>query len=130
MRTIDEYRSRTPTMPRSATVAHLRPIAQEAVRMEALTGDPAWDHFLAYLEAGVKNTQRMIDHEKTKLCHSALVNDEAIRALKAQITALESRLATLKEVILLPKYLKEQATLARAQIDDLTKGAAGAPPPA
>lgn len=129
--TRDEWNARrTPRQARPA--ANLEVIAREALRAEAVTGDENWDHFLSYIEAAIKAAETQLQHEDAKLRSPYLVNDEAIRVLKAQITALTTRVATLREVIMLPKYLKEHgerarefleqhAALARAQIADLAK---------
>lgn len=98
-------------------------IAQEAVRMEALTGDEAWDHFLSYLESALKNTTRQREAAQDQLLDSRMVNGDAIHACKISIAALEARIGTLKEILTLPKFLKEQGGLARGQIDELEKGA-------
>ena len=122
MRTLDEFRKDRPRIVASRS-PDLRMIAQEAVRMEALTGDEAWDHYNAYLEAALKTATRQMDDAKSHLTDSRLVNGDAIVAVKLSIAALEARIATLKEVLTLPKFLKDQGSLARMQIDDFEKGA-------
>src|SRR5258708_7966223 len=120
--TRDEWHNRLP--PRAArSPANLDVIAREAVRMKALTGDENWDYFLSYIEAALRASETQLNIETAKLRSPYLVNDEAIRALKAQITFIEARIHTLKEVLMLPKYLKEHGEAAKAQIADMAKGA-------
>lgn len=120
--TRDEWKDRRP-LRAVRTPPNLDVIVREAVRMDALTGDENWDFFLAYLEAALRAAEAQQKIEDSKLRSPLLVNDEAIRALKAQLTFIESRIHTLKEVLMLPKYLKEHGDAARAQIADMAKGA-------
>lgn len=122
MRSLDEYRNTRP-QPQKTAGPELRMLAQEAVRLEALTGDEAWDHFLSYLESALKTAERMHAAEDAKLRNPFLVNDDAIRMAKAHVACLQVRIDTLKEILLLPKFLKDRAALAKAQIADLAKGA-------
>lgn len=120
MPTIDEYRANHPRIVRERT-PELRMIAHEAVRLEAVTGDEDWDHFLAYLEAALRATTRQREAAQTALLDPRMVNNDAIHACKLSIAALEARIGTLKEIITLPKFLKEQAGLARGQIAELER---------
>lgn len=121
--TRDEWIARrtTPRVPHGAQ--NLDIIVREAARMEALTGHPDFDHFLTYIEAALRASEAQLKIEDAKLRSPYLVNDEAVRVLKAQITFIESRIHTLKEVLMLPKYLKEHGDAAKAQIADMAKGA-------
>lgn len=123
MRTLDEFRRERPLpqreRPENSVAAQT--IVREAVRMEAVTGDPDWDHYNAYLEAAVKMAERVRDEGVRKLRDPFLVNDEAIRALKASITRLDARIDTLKEVLALPKLIKERAALVKPQIAEMTQ---------
>lgn len=122
MKTLDEHRRLHPSAPRARS-PDLQMLAQEAVRIEALTRDPLWDHFLSYLEASLQKTERLMRDEALRLRDPHLVNDDAIRTCKANLTILETRAATVKEILLLPKFLKEHSALAKAQIADMAMGA-------
>lgn len=125
MRTLDEFRRNHPTAPREVRPSvNLQMIAQESVRAAAVTGDADWDHFLAYIEAVIKIATKHLDIEVTKLRDPYRVNVDEIAKCKAAITALEARIATMTEVILLPKFIKEQGEAARAKIAEMTKDAA------
>lgn len=118
MRTLDEFNKEHPRAPRG-NVANLRMLGQEAVRMDRLTGDEHWDHFLSYLEFALKETKKHLEIQRDKLSDPGLVNDEQIRQVKANAAQSEARIWTLEEVIGLPKALKEQANLAQYQIEAL-----------
>jgi hypothetical protein len=121
MITRDEFYTRE--RPAKKPSFDLRLIAQEAVRMEAVTGDPDWDFFNSFLESAIKATTRQLDVQLAQLRDPRFVNTEAIQICKSAIAALEARIGTLKEVQALPKYIKERGAHARAQIEDLEKGA-------
>jgi hypothetical protein len=116
MRTLDEFKNaaRPARAVRDTTQLHV--LAQEAVRMENLTGDPHWDHFLSYLEFALKETRRLLEIQRQKLSDPGLVNDEQIRLLKSNIAQSEARIWTLNEVIELPKKLKEGAQIAKGKL--------------
>jgi len=117
MPTLDEYRQQRKA-PRDRS-PELHALAREAVRAEAVTNDADWNHFLSYLEAAISRTTSLRDQEDKRLRDPLLVEDLEIRRCKVRIAELETRIATLKEVILLPKFIKEQGNLARQQIAEL-----------
>lgn len=121
MKTLDEFRALKPLVTRDR-LPELRMMSQEAVRMEAVTNDPDWDHYLAYLEAALKATTRILDVELARLRDPRFVNSEQIQVCKSAIAALEARIGTLKEIQSLPKFLKERGTMARESIANLEKG--------
>jgi hypothetical protein len=123
MLTLDEYRDRRPLPKREPNPRQAEAILREAARMDVLTGDPDWDYFLAYLEAAVKAAQRVLDSEVAKLRSPLLVDDLAIRALKASITRIEARIGAFNEVIELPKLIKERGALVKPQIAEMKQGA-------
>lgn len=117
MRSIDEFRS---ALPKRAPPSHdhLHGLARQPVRMEALTNDESWDFFLSFIEGFIQRTTEIRDDTITKLRDPKLVNDDLVRGLRAEIAALDTRIAVLEEVIALPKYLREQGEKAR---DELAK---------
>jgi hypothetical protein len=121
-RTLDEHRKENPRIGRDR-IPEMRMMLAEAVRMEAVTGDPDWDHYLAYLEAALMATTRLLDVELARLRDPRFVNSEMIQVCKSAIAALEARIGTLKEIQSLPKFLKERGAMARESIANLEKGA-------
>ena len=123
MRTLDEFRKEFPKAVKQRQHPDLQMIAQEAVRAEALTGDDRWDRYNAYFEAAIGKCSAVLKTLEARLRDPNLVNDEAIRALRTQIACMQTRHDTLKEVLLFPMYLVGRGALAKAQIEDLEKGA-------
>lgn len=127
MRTLDEYRKHKPVASvapsRAADPARLQGMVQESVRIEALTADENWDYFLRYLEFAIKSAERLRDQEMERLRSPELVNDDAVRLCRAKVAHLDTRIAVLKEVLMVPKTLKERGAAARAQLEDLAQGA-------
>jgi hypothetical protein len=113
MRSIDEFRSGLRATPQGQSrIAELKGIAQESPRMAALTGSESWDHFLRYIEAQIKMAEAEIDAKRMQAANLVLVDEAKAKAAAVQVTVLESRAATLREVILLPKWLIEQGARA------------------
>ena len=109
MRSLDEYRATLRATPQGQSRLHeLKGMAQEAPRMAALTGDPNWDLYLRYIEAQIKRAEAEIEVAKTNAAALVLVDEAKAKAAAVQATILESRAQTLREVLLLPKFLIEQ----------------------
>ena len=109
MISLDEYRARQTTATGQRDRAHeLRSIAQEAVRAEALTGQPEWDWFARYIEAQIKAADREIQTKRAQAAMLVLTNEAMAKAAAVVVTMMEARAQTLREVLLLPKWLKEQ----------------------
>ena len=119
-RSLDEFRARPQLAPRARSMGTLQIVQQQAVRQSALTGDANWDPFLSYIEAAIAATERKRDAEDVKLRDPNLVNDEAMRGIKINLVRLEERIGALKEVLALPKFLKEQGESARRQIAEFS----------
>jgi hypothetical protein len=116
---LDEFKQRR--RPVRDIASDLRMIQQQAVRQDAVTGDANWDYFLAYLEHALQNAEGAREAEDRKLRNPQLVNDEQIRACKVSLAQIEARIGTLKEILMLPKFLKEHGDLAKKQIEELTQ---------
>lgn len=122
MISIDEYLARSAKRaPSEDRLNSLRAIAQETVRMEALTGSPEWDHFNSYLEARIKVGEARILEERAKLAHPMLVDPQQMMLVKMTLAGLEASTQTLREVMMLPKWLKEQGAKAWMALDELDK---------
>lgn len=109
MISLDEYRARqTASAGKPDRTHELRGIAQEAVRAEALTGSPEWDNFLRYLEAQIKEAEHEIQTKRAQAAMFVLTDEAKAKAAAVVVTMMQARAQTLREVLLLPKWLKEQ----------------------
>jgi hypothetical protein len=118
--TIDEYRGRQPRpVAKPPDTTFIRAIAQEVVRMEALTGSDTWDWFLRYLEANIKAATRDLEARKAMLADPLAQDDEKLRQQRAMIFVIQSRIETLTEVMLLPKMLMHNGERARGMIAEM-----------
>jgi len=120
-RTIDEYLKDHPRVQRFSP--DLRPIAQEAVRLEALTNDESWDWFTRFLEAAIKAEKLNGEHFVAKL-RAPFTPESEMQTLKAAVILSDCRRTTLEEVLMLPKQLKTQAEKARTMIANMERDAA------
>jgi hypothetical protein len=127
-RTLDEYRLTHPVKALGGDryaelVRGLRMLAQESLRADAITGDPAWDGFLAYLEAMMSASRRGLTAEISKLRDPSFVNDEEVRKCRALIIRLDTRIETLEMIVGLPAILKKDAERAKVMLDEILKEA-------
>jgi len=118
MRSLDEYRKLKPSLQR-VPKHDPRPIAQELVRLSAVTNDPSWDYYNRYIEAAISQSVSDREHLVLKMRNPMLVSTDEILSLKAQITSVDSRISTLEEVLMLPKILKENGEQAKKIISDI-----------
>ena len=120
MISLDEYRAslRVSTQGQSR-IAELKGMAQEVPRMAAVTGDANWDYFLRHLEAQIKAAERMIAIEKEKLSSPTVTLHEQMLLIKNRIIIWQTRAETLREVIVLPKHLRDQGERAAKLVAEL-----------
>lgn len=118
---IDEYRHRPGAAPRApeARVQEMKGAIQEAVRADALTGDPNWDFFLRYIEAHIKAAQRQATIKRDEAAALVLVDEGRAKVAATTVLALEARATALAEVIALPKWIKENGERAKKAVAEL-----------
>ena len=117
---LDDFRSRVRETPQAqARIMELKGMAQDVPRMVALTGDTNWDYYLRHIEAQIKAAERMVAIEKEKLSSPAITLHEQMLLIKNRITIWQSRAETLREVIALPKYLRDQGERAAKLVAEL-----------
>lgn len=104
---IDEFRTRARPAPRSDRINDLRGMAQELPRAAALTGDPNWDLYLRHVEASIKATERMIEQKRDQAAALVLVDETKAKHAAVLVAALSAKAETLRELILLPKWIIE-----------------------
>ena len=80
--------------------------------MAALTGSESWDHFNRYVEAQIKIAEAEILAKRSQAATLVLIDEAKAKAAAVQVTILEARAATLRELILLPRWLIEQGARA------------------
>ncbi len=117
---IDDFRTRVRTLPAAQNrINDLRGMAQEAPRMAALTGSADWDMFLRHVEANIKATERMIEQKRNLAASMVLVDEPKAKVAAVMVTALEARRDTLLELILLPKWIRENGEAAAKLVAEL-----------
>ncbi len=114
---LDEFRHRA-RLP-AARVNDLRGMAQEVPRMAALTGSAEWDLYLRHIEAYIKATERMIEQKRDQAAALVLVDESKAKQAAVLVAALSARVETLRELILLPKWIIENGTQAAKLVEEL-----------
>lgn len=116
---LDEFRTRERHLPQADRINDLRGMAQEVPRMAALTGSAEWDLFLRYVEANIKATERMIEQKRDQAAALVLVDEPKAKQAALLAATLVARVETLRELIVLPKWIIENGTRARKLVDEL-----------
>lgn len=125
---LDEYRTRLRATPQAqGRINELKGLAQEAPRMAALTGSETWDYYLRIIEAQIKAAEREIVVKREQVSALILVDEAKAKAAALVVTIFESRAQTLREVIMLPKWLIEQGAKARETVEAIEAGDAEPP---
>ena len=116
---LDEYRTRARPAPRADRLNDLRGLAQEAPRMAALTGSAEWNFYLRYVEANIKATERMIEQRRDQAAALVLVDEAKAKQAAVLVAALSSRAETLRELILIPKWIIENGAEAAKVVAEM-----------
>lgn len=116
---LDEFRTRARQMPRDERINDLRGMAQEVPRMAALTGFPEWDLYLRHIEANIKATERMIEQKRDQAAALVLVDEGKAKHAAVLVATLSARAETLRELILLPKWIIENGKEASKLVAEL-----------
>ena len=124
MKSIDDFRARLALVPaQQERASELRGLAQEVVRAEALTGSPEWDWFARYIEAQIKAAEREGQIKRAQAATLVLTDEAKAKAAAVAVAMLEARAQTLREVLLLPRWLKEQGAKAAKLIAGMAEEA-------
>jgi len=99
----------------------LEMLQQAAVKSSSLTGNPAWDTFLSYLQAAVDTTKLQRDAFQDKLTDPDLVNTEEMLRLKSNITRCSERIIAWETAISLPKDIIAEGEKAKSLLGRLEK---------
>ena len=119
---LDDFRTRArPSVVSQARALELRGMMQEAPRAAALTGSAEWDHYLRYVEAHIKAAERMAEMKKNQAASLVLVDEEKAKAAAVLATVYQARAETLRELILIPKWIRESGEAAAKEIAELER---------
>ena len=117
---LDEFRTRIRTSPEGQSrIAELKGMAQEAPRMAALTGSADWDLYLRYVEAHIKAAERMVELKRDQAAALVLLDEDKAKAAAVLVAAYQSRLETLRQLILIPKWIRESGAEAAKAVAEL-----------
>ena len=117
---LDEFRTRPQRAREIADrLPDLRGLAQEAPRMAALTGSADWDLYLRYVEAHIKAAERMAEAKKNQAAALVLTDDAAARAAAVLAVSHQMRAETLRELIVIPRWIIENGTKAQEKVAEL-----------
>ena len=116
---LDEFRRRAPQDRSADRLTQVRHLEQEAVRAQALTGSESWDWFLRYVEAQIKAAEGLSEHHKGKAAEMVLIDEAKARHHAVLCTAAQVRAQTLRDVLMMPKWLIEQGEHGKRLIEGI-----------
>ena len=108
------------------SVRNLRLHERAGLEAATVTGDPHWDHYLAYIQAAIIQTEEQIDRLKVDLCGD-IVDHVGMLKIKLLLAKCEGRVEAWKSARDLPKELIENGDKAHdLLVDTVTDDAAPA----
>lgn len=110
---------------RPVSDAALQGVVQAALAAETMTGDPAWDRMLSFIQAALEDAKQAKQAAESALVDPRVVNHEAILLLKMNAALAAERIRTLDAVIRLPADLKREGAKAKLQLEALNAGRDG-----
>jgi hypothetical protein len=117
---LDEFRTRPQRAREMADrLPDLRGLAQEAPRMAALTGSADWDLYLRYVEAHIKTAERMAEAKKNQAAALVLTEADNARAAAVLATVYQTKAETLRELIIIPRWIIENGAEAAKKVAEL-----------
>jgi len=122
--TRDEF-SKTPgamtaRRERAASEArNLHIMSQAAVGAGNLTGHPAWDTYLTYLQAAIEATETQRATFLEKLADPMMVDHDSMIRAKLGLKECDGRLAAWRSAAGLPKQIIDNGDRARALLEQL-----------
>lgn len=120
---LDEWRARRNAAAPKPDQTVLQTIVREAARLEVLTQDENWNFYLTFLQSFLTATNRLAEHYNTKLRDPMIVNADEVSKLRAALTMADARIATLEQIMAIPKMLTEDKEKAKKMISDMERDA-------
>jgi hypothetical protein len=113
-----QAKQRTETTARADT-AMLQTIQQAALAAETVTGDPAWDRMLSFMQAALEDARKAHSAATAALLDPRLVGHDAMLLVKLNVAVAAERIRTLEAVIALPAELKADGKKAALKLEKL-----------
>ena len=99
------------------SIRNLRLHERAGLEAQTVTGDPHWDHYLAYIQAAILTTEEQIEAFKAKLCGD-VVDYEGLLTIKLLLAKCEGRVEAWISARDLPKELIENGDKAHDALAD------------
>lgn len=116
-----EYRERTARQNAAVRVEEaarrLQTVHQAGVKTALLTGDPNWDFFLTYLQAGVDGMKAQAADLERIILDPHVVDPLILQQSKNMLADLNGRSGALEAVISLPKELIDRGREAKSILE-------------
>lgn len=92
---------------KAGKTAGLEILKRAALAADMMTGDPAWDEFLSYVQHHLETATRERNNAMAQLMSPQLHDPNTLANVRMLIIRLGERIAVMTEIIALPKKIKE-----------------------
>lgn len=91
-------------------------LAQAALKAEAVTGDPAWDTYVSYIQRALNVARERRQAAMEQVSSPRLVNPDQIAAIRNQILLCDERIRVLEIVVNMPAEIKRVGSVAKEKL--------------
>lgn len=116
-----EYETERPKQTPREDRQTLTMIHQAALKAEQVTGDPAWDQYLSYLQSAIEKRTQIRTRLMTDLANPSLVNAEQINQRRIMVFQIDATIDILNVVISLPSDIKKLGSIAAEKLKTLVE---------
>jgi hypothetical protein len=82
-------------------------LTRAAVDARILTGHPAWDKYLSYLQAMLEESMKVLENLETLLLSPATLEPQDLAVAKTRYLCVNERVETLRLAMKLPEEIKK-----------------------
>ena len=100
----------------------LEMLAQASLKAEHVTGHPAWDQFLTFIQAAIERERKALVSHETTLRNPLIVAHNDMLAAKVALVRCQERIWAWEAVMAIPAALIEGGERARALLAEVENG--------
>lgn len=94
-------------------------LAQAAIKAESVTGDPAWDTYLSYIQRAIDVAKQQRAQHVAALASPNMVGDDKIAIARNAIFQMDERIRCLEWTINMPAEIKKVGSVAKEKLAEL-----------
>lgn len=94
-------------------------IEQAGIAASLVTGDPAWDVFLSYIQRAIEDAQHSREGWMVSLVDPRTVDPEKVARARMAVMTIDERIKALQWVIEMPVGIKKVGAVAKEYLDKM-----------